>query len=151
MISGTPLGGNTDSSGFWLFRPTVSRPRPTASSSPPTTSTFGRGPASSEGGPTGQREVHSDHGDQDERDIDPEDALPAERGGERRAVEGAEHAAELLRRADRADDGRPSLVGPQVGDQGHGDRQQSSTGEPLQRPPRDEHVQRRMAEKLDPA
>ena len=46
LKDGQRIGHNTDSSGFWLFRPTVRRPRLTASSRPPTTSTLGRGPLS---------------------------------------------------------------------------------------------------------
>ena len=54
-----------------------------------------------------QGEVHGDHGDDRERDVDPEDAAPADDSGQAGAVQRAEHAAQLLG-ARRPRRGRPA-------------------------------------------
>ena len=127
-----PQAGRTDFAGSGLYRPTTTSPSEIASNRPPTTSTLRAG-VSPPPRPARQGEVDGQHGDEGQRDVHPEDPAPAHREGEVRPVERSQHAAEFLGRADGAENHGSAALVPQIPDQGHGDGQQGTTGEALQR------------------
>jgi hypothetical protein len=66
----------------------------------------------------GQAELDHRHGDQGERDVDPEHVLPlVEQPDDEDTVQRTQHAAELLRGADTAEHTGPVALGPQIGTQ----------------------------------
>ena len=89
------------------------------------------------------RPVHRDRGEHGERYVHPEHPPPADQRGQARAVQRAQYAAGLLRRAERAEGNRPLPLGEHVRGQRQRHRQQGAAGQPLQATPGDQQRQRR--------